>query len=179
MQDYIRFFEGVTIVAELKKLYHHLAMQNHPDRGGKLETMQEINRQYQAALKRADGQTSLDEQEVEHTYKYDEAIEAAIVAFIDRLIKTGILDQGCAAWIIGTWVWIETPDRSFAPALGPAGLGALWHRKRGLWYFNPHEGRHFASSKSISGLAAQYGAERVDAKGKEAKPKSAGRRALN
>lgn len=162
--QYTNFFEGIKIVADIKKLYHKLAMIHHPDRGGSTTTMQELNRQYAEALRKADGQTTAGEDKREHTYHYNEQAEQAIITFIDQLIQSGILSLGCEAYLIGTWVWIMGDTRPNKETL--KALHCRWHSKRECWYFTPDERRHFYSNKGLESLAAQYGASEVNAKRK-------------
>ena len=42
----MKYFTNVSSFDELKKQYRRLAMQYHPDRGGDVETMKEINNEY-------------------------------------------------------------------------------------------------------------------------------------
>lgn len=46
-----RFFEGVKDVQELRKKYKELLKQYHPDNGGSVEIMQEINAEYDKLFK--------------------------------------------------------------------------------------------------------------------------------
>lgn len=46
-----RFFEGVKDVQELRKKYKELLKQYHPDNGGSVEIMQEINSEYDRLFK--------------------------------------------------------------------------------------------------------------------------------
>lgn len=155
-----QFFAGIKNVADIKKLYHKLALLYHPDRpGGNLQTMQELNRQYQEALRRADGQTHVGEDKKEHTYHYEEVKEQDIIDFIDRLINSGVLNNGCEAYLIGTWVWIMGDTKPNKDTLKE--LHCRWHSKRECWYYTPDERRHFYSNKGLESLAAQYGASKV------------------
>lgn len=45
------FFSGVQSLDELKRLYRKLAMTFHPDHGGNLRIMQELNAEYEKLLK--------------------------------------------------------------------------------------------------------------------------------
>lgn len=169
MRTVTDFFEGVKLVEDIKKLYKTLAMRYHPDRGGDTATMQELNRQYQIALKRADGQTSYNkETEREHTYKYDAAIELAVMEFVGKVISSGILDTGkVEAYIIGTWVWIMGDTKPISKQLGKDGLGCIWHGKRVAWYYTPEEKRHHYSKQGFEHLAAKYGASKIKPEAKE------------
>lgn len=42
----MKYFTNCKTVEEAKKLYRRLAMENHPDRGGDLDTMKAINAEY-------------------------------------------------------------------------------------------------------------------------------------
>ena len=42
----MKYFTGCKTIEEAKKLYRRLAMENHPDRGGDLDTMKAINTEY-------------------------------------------------------------------------------------------------------------------------------------
>lgn len=44
------YFSGCITIEEVKKLYKKLAMENHPDRGGNIATMQAINKEYAFCL---------------------------------------------------------------------------------------------------------------------------------
>lgn len=165
MRDYIDYFAGVKFVEDIKKLYKLLAMRHHPDRCGSTATMQEVNRQYLIALQNANGQTSTNkETNKEHTYKYDEHIEQAVMEFVGKVMKSGILNHaGVEAYIIGTWVWIMGNTKPISKQLGKAGLGCTWHSKRIAWYYTPEERKSFYSKAGFNGLAAKYGASKLHA----------------
>ena len=41
------YFKNINSLAELKKEYRHLALENHPDKGGNTEMMQQINVEFE------------------------------------------------------------------------------------------------------------------------------------
>ena len=41
------YFKNINSLAELKKEYRRLALENHPDRGGNNEVMQQINSEFE------------------------------------------------------------------------------------------------------------------------------------
>ena len=47
----MKHFTNIKSLAELKKQYRTLAITNHPDKGGKVEIMQEINNEYDQLYK--------------------------------------------------------------------------------------------------------------------------------
>jgi hypothetical protein len=163
MNNHTSFFAGFTTVADIKKEYKRLAFIHHPDRGGDTATMQALNAAYDKALRNCHGEVSQDEKGQDHTYRYNEAVEQGIVDFIDRLIKSRILNSGAVrADLIGTWVWITGDTKPVKHLLGKEGLGCMWHGKRGCWYFQNDGYRHrFSSDSSLAGLAAKYGASHI------------------
>ena len=53
MYKHFHFRAGQPVTIELiKRMYHKLALENHPDRGGDLRTMQEINDEFAQLKKR-------------------------------------------------------------------------------------------------------------------------------
>lgn len=153
------YFASCKTVAEVKKLYRELAMQHHPDRGGDTATMQEVNRQYQQALKACDGQTTMGDDRREHTYCYNVQMEQAIIDFIDQLIRSDALVDGVDAYLIGTWVWIMGKTKPVKETL--KGIGCKWHAKRECWFWHAEEARSWYSNKGLDSLAYQYGASKI------------------
>ena len=161
-----RFFTQSRTVANIKKTYHRLAMQFHPDLGGDTATMQELNAQYLAALQRCDGETITDEQGQKHTYNYRTEREQEIIDFLDKLIGSGALQPDVECWLIGYWVWVQGNTRPVKDIL--KAVGCSWHGKRACWYWHPAQGRtHYNANASLDDLAAAYGASAVIAKDKD------------
>jgi hypothetical protein len=143
-------FLGLT-VEEIKVNYKKLAMKHHPDLGGDLETMKLLNNAYETALKNCDGQTTKDDQG-EHTYKYNQEIEKALMDKIMELLSLNL--QGIEIDLIGTWIWITGDTKPVKDQLKEA--ECKWHGKRGCWYFKI--GNYYRrSSESLETLAEKYG----------------------
>ena len=47
-----KYFSDCKTIEEAKRLYHKLAVKFHPDLGGNLETMQEINAEFDTIAER-------------------------------------------------------------------------------------------------------------------------------
>ena len=153
----MRYFDHINTVEFAKREYRRLAMANHPDRGGDTAIMQEINSQYHACLKRLDGQVSMDETNREHTYRYKQAVEQAVMDKIAELIAAGVA-KTCEVLLIGTWVWVTGETKPVKDVLKR--LGCKWHSKRLCWYWENDGYTHrFNRNTSLNGLAAKYGVE--------------------
>ncbi|MGI6168822.1 MAG: molecular chaperone DnaJ [Christensenellales bacterium] len=123
------FFAACTTLEDLKRTYHALALQHHPDRGGDLETMQAINTAYDLSFPRlkdihraASGKT------------YAKATTEAPEEYrdlIDRLIKL----QGIKIEIIGCFMWVSGDTKPHKDTLKT--LGLRWHATKAVWYKSP------------------------------------------
>jgi len=161
------YFIDCNTVEETKKLYKELALKNHPDLGGSTAIMQEINAQYEAILKRLDGQTSTDKQGRTHTYKYDREAEYVAMEIIDRLLSLRM--QNVNIFLIGTWVWIEGETKPYKEQL--KALKCRWHSTRKLWYYTDttkNKSRR-RSSKGFDDIADTYGFTKIKDKDKKSK----------
>ena len=168
----MRYFTEST-VAEIKAKYRQLARENHPDLGGDTEVMQDINRQYEAALKSCNGQVSRGSDGVDHTYTWDEETERRLIEMIDKLIALQMV--GVTIDLIGIWIWITGETKPHKETL--KGLDCKWHATRKCWYYKPYEAKHWGSNASLEELAETYGLtdvtklkKKTTKKGKQMKP---------
>ncbi len=90
-----KYFENCKTLNELKTAYRTLAKENHPDCGGSVEIMQEINRQYEMTFNTIKNDS---EQEI-HT------VETAsdFIQIINALMKI----KGIKVELCGSWLWIS------------------------------------------------------------------------
>ncbi len=147
MNTTYNFFEGLKTVEEIKTRYRDLAKQHHPDLGGDAHTMQNLNAQYQDALKRCNGQQSEGRE-----YKYKADIEKELMDKLLELLKLRNLDIA----LIGYWIWVSGDTKANKDAL--KSLGLAWHSKRTCWYYKPKDWkRTYQSNGNLSELAAKYG----------------------
>lgn len=153
------YFNHLHFVEDIKKEYRRLAWLHHPDRdGGDTATMQQINAEYEQALKRCDGQTSTGSDNKEHTYRYNEQVERAVMDKINELLKLRL--KNVNIWLVGTWLWIDGATRPAKEQLKSA--GCRWHRKRQKWYWHDGQWRGRATKKGFSYLAGKYGMEKQE-----------------
>lgn len=149
------YFAKCATVAEVKSEYRRLAMLHHPDRGGDTATMQEVNAQYHATLKRMDGQQTTGTDNKAHTYRYDEQREAEIAAALAKILA---VKMTATVALIGNWIWITGDTKPVKEEL--KALGCCWHAKRVAWYWRPEEQKYhhrYNSRADLGSLAAVYG----------------------
>lgn len=152
------FFKGFSTVEQIKAEYKRLARLHHPDLGGDLETMKQLNNEYEAALKGCNGQKSGGSDGKEHIYKYNDDAEKEVMDFIYSFLA---LDTGLNADLIGVWVWVTGSTKPYKEQL--KALGCRWHPDRGCWYFRPASASGRGRGGSLSELAAKYGCLNVEA----------------
>jgi hypothetical protein len=141
------FFFSINTVEEVKKHYRDLARKNHPDLGGSLEVMQEINAQYHKKLLSLNNISSDG-----HVYKYNQKPEQSIMDKLHEFLKIPNLDIS----LIGVWIWITGDTKPVKEELKL--LGSSWHSKRKMWYWKPIWSKIRSSNPgSLSELAIKYG----------------------
>lgn len=126
----MEYFENVSSIEKLRKRYRQLLKKHHPDNGGDVSIMQEINSQYDALFdvlsrsKSTDGKT--------YTKEDDEQF---------RAILDAISGFNMAFEIIGSWIWcfgcypyreqLKSLNFSYAPK-----------KKAWTWHSEPYRRHH-------------------------------------
>lgn len=145
-------FNKATTLEELKAIYKRLAMKHHPDRGGDVETMKEINALYdeyfemlKTVHKNKDGKT--------YTKETDETAD-----FYKDIINALLRMKGVEIEIIGCFIWLSGNTKEHKDAI--KGLGFKWHAKKKMWYLAPKGYRKRWNKKhdySIDEIRGMYG----------------------
>lgn len=140
------YFTRCRTLDEIKAEYKRLARKHHPDMGGDTRTMQEINRQYEAAFHAAKGAARTETTET----------AAEFIAVIDALMKL----HGITVELCGCWLWISGDTRAVKEELKAA--GCRWAPKKGMWYWRP-AGQHTrkGGGASMERIRAKYGSRTI------------------
>lgn len=122
-------FEKVTTLEELKAVYKRLAMKNHPDRGGDVEVMKEINALYDEYFER-----------YSHVHKnregeYYEKKTAETPEEFKNIVNELMKMDGIIIEIIGSFIWVTGDDKPHKEKL--KALGFRWHRTKKEWMLPP------------------------------------------
>jgi len=150
----MNYFNKLETVEEIKFTYRKLCMKFHPDRpDGSTEVMQQINQQYQHALKSVHGKSTASADGESHTYYYNADVEAALMEVINQLLKLRM--QKVEVALIGTWIWIIGSTMPYKSYLKQ--LGCYWHSKRHCWYFHTGKHRTRHSGSGLVELGEKYG----------------------
>lgn len=129
------FFEKCKSSEDLKEEYRRLAMLHHPDRGGKTETMQAINNEYEIAFKRLKDIHRSVKNENE-TYTAAEETTETAAEFMDIINQIINLD-GIKIELIGRWIWIFGNTYMHRETLKK--IGFRWANEKKAWTWHKEE----------------------------------------
>lgn len=152
------YFKDCKTLEEVKKLYRQLAMANHPDKGGDLETMQKINNDYAYTIAHIVEQGNYTEERAEREMNASQAYKDAI----DKIIHLdGIIIELC-----GFWIWVTGNTKPHKDALKAAGY--FWAHKKAAWYFRTEEYKVKSRYKmSLDQIRKKYGSQTVQGKNRD------------
>ena len=147
-----KWFKGIENIEQLRKKYKELLKVYHPDNGGSLADMQEINAEYDILYSVLSKEEYTDEQT--STYDTDEENKA----FKEILSK--IITLNVEAEIVGSWIWIVKGSYEYRELLKEIGFKYAPKKKAWCWHF----GEWYRRSKREIGLdeiRQKYGSTRV------------------
>ena len=116
------FFNDCKTLEEAKKLYKKLAFENHPDRGGNNEKMQQINNEYSFFVAKFAKGTS---EEINEEFNVAQK-------FVDVLNKLAGL-EGIIVELAGDWLWISGNTYPYKDKLKE--IGCRFAPKKKVWYY--------------------------------------------
>ena len=123
------FFTNCNTVEELKKEFRRLAFTHHPDKGGNVQTMQELNAESPSRLSHLTNRTS------QSDVNYDAQEEVNIGERYREVIEKIIHLPNITIEICGSWIWVGGDTRPASHVLKSAGL--WWAPKKRKWYWRP------------------------------------------
>lgn len=145
-------FAKATTLEELKAIYKRLALAHHPDRGGDVEDMKEINALYdeyfetlKTVHKNMKGET--------YTKETDETAEE-YKNIIAQLLKM----DGVEIEVIGCFIWLSGNTKAHKEEI--KALGFKWNAKKQMWYKAPAGYRKRYNKKhdyTIDEIRSMYG----------------------
>ena len=156
METYkIIYFKDCKNLQEVKNTFKNLAKANHPDKGGKVEIMQAINREYEIVCKLIMKGEGLTAEEFESNLLDLQAYKDAVNAIINL--------EGLIIECVGSWVWVTGNTLQHKETLKKAGY--FYASKKKAWYFRTAENKVISRKKqSLDQIKRKYGFTSVASK---------------
>lgn len=150
-----KWFKDVETVEELRAVYKELLKRYHPDNGGDLSAMQEINAEYEAVFAVLKCQDKPDTECSDEEAKEDTVL---------RKILNQIAGYNMDVEIIGSWIWCFN---SYAYRDRLKALGFKFAPKKKAWAWHYGEYKRFGKEKDLDDIRAKYGSQKVTRRSKQ------------
>ena len=150
------YFKSINTLEELRKQYRDLLKIHHPDNGGNVSDMQEINTEYDRlfkVLKDKHESKSADGKESAYSKNmYDWKNDKALRDVLEKIIHF----NGIEINLVGAWIWLDGNTYQYKEEL--KGIGFKWSKNRKKWYWNNGEYIGRGNKKiSFSQIENKYG----------------------
>lgn len=144
----MRYFEGISTLDDLKRRYHALCKELHPDCGGNEDDMKALNAEYAQMLGRV------------MQGNYSTEAEASELLYRDKIAAIAHL-EGLELEIIGKWLWVSGNTYAHRETLKREGFCFAPVKK--LWFFRALEyrTRTRGEAQDINDIRSKYGSEKV------------------
>lgn len=146
------YFSNCKSIEEAKRLYHKLAMANHPDLGGDLETMKQINNEYDIIAERL---ANIHESATGDTYTA-ETENTEIPADFRNMINNLIHMEGIIVELVGKWIWVTGNTYQHKDNIKKMGFKYASTKKAWFWH-NPEDSTVNRKKMSLEDIKTKYG----------------------
>jgi hypothetical protein len=166
------YFTDCNDQKAIKTRFRELVMIHHPDRGGDTATMQEINAQYETAMRAS----YTEDEKTSRSVDWWMEQEQAMMDVLAKLAHAGLVDF-LTVELLGVWLWVSGDTRPHKEALKACGL--FWSKQKAAWYWRSpahRVPRRNAPNGSLDELRSGFGSQPFQKAGKAKKAKKAGRK---
>ena len=157
-----KYFENVSTLEVLRKQYKELLKLHHPDNGGNLEVMQEINAEYDKLFKILKDQHengNTDQNHAKSNYnnmKYDFAEDEKLREMLNKIIHF----KGIDIELVGAWIWVS--GNTYAHKKELKELSFKWASQKKMWYWHSEVFRKKSrKTLSMDDIRNYYGSTNV------------------
>lgn len=159
------YFKNVNNLQELRKQYKELLKAHHPDNGGDLEAMQEINAEYDKLFKVLKDKHESKTADTENNYnnmQYDFEEDAKLREVLEKIIHfSDITIEVCSSWI-----WLSGNTYQYRTELKE--IGFKWASKKKQWYWHSEAFRKKGHKPlSMDEIRNYYGSTEVKTQGRK------------
>ncbi len=153
-----KWFKDIKNIEQLRKKYKELLKVYHPDNGGKVSDMQEINAEFDELSKVLSKEEHADEET--STYDTDEENKAF------RAVLEQIIHINAEIEIIGSWIWIVQGSYEYRELLKEIGFKYAPKKRSWCWHYGEYR-RHHSKEVSLDDIRAKYGSKTVNRRTKQ------------
>lgn len=147
----MKWFAKVGTIEELRKKYRELLKQHHPDNGGSVELMQEINAEYDRLFAVLSKENKSEE---ESSTDDDEAENKAFKVILNEIISFNMEIE-----LIGSWIWCFN-CYNYRSRLKELGFKFAPKKKAWCWHYGEYK-RHYKGQTDLDEVRAKYGAKKI------------------
>lgn len=164
------YFDAINSLNDLKKSFHALARQYHPDTGNPGASdakMKEINAEYVARFEVLKQRQNAEAEAAPNgTTKATTESSEEFIDIISALLRL----DGLTVELCGCWLWISGDTRKHKDALKAA--GCRWAAPKQMWSWHHAEDGscHYRGKKSIDQIRTKYGSTTFSAADRAALP---------
>ena len=156
-----RFFKDVETVEELYSQYKKLAMQHHPDHGGRVEDMQQINAEYDDLKKRVG---NVHKNATGKTYQSERTNADAPDRFRD--IINAVINFNIDLELCGCWLWAFN---AYAYKDDLKALGFFYCSKKRAWAWTDEPTKKNKYKMTLDEIRETFGSEIIKTRKDEIK----------
>lgn len=140
----MKYFSECKTLDEAKRLYKELARKHHPDMGGDLRTMQEINAEYSQFQARGATNEARERQKNAHAEGRKSAADYHDLDEIEKalfdVINLAVGLDGVEVELMGLWVWLTGNTKAHRETFKKwneehADRRLKWSPKKTAWYY--------------------------------------------
>ncbi len=153
----MKWFRNVTTIEELRKQYRELLRKHHPDNGGNVSDMQEINAEYDRVFADLSRKTQSEQQaNTNDAYEENQAFKEVL---------NSIIHINADIEIIGSWIWVHG-GYEYRELLKSTGFKYAPKKKCWCWHYGDYN-RYHKKEVSLDEIRMKYGSRSVNHKSKQ------------
>lgn len=152
----LNFFKDCKTIEDVKETYKKSAFKNHPDHGGDVEIMKQINAEYDDAFKKF---KNIHRNAKNETYETKEENTETPEIFKDIINKIIHL-EGVTIELIGCWIWITGNTYAYKDILKE--LHFTWANTKKAWTWHPEGTGKLSHRKfELNDIRMMFGSEEI------------------
>ncbi len=163
----MKYFKDINTLDELRKHYKELLKKFHPDNGGNVADMQEINSKYDKLFKvlkdrhESKSENASNNESDHNSNMYNWENDKALREVLEKIIHF----DGIEINLVGAWIWLDGNTYPYKEDLKK--IGFRWSKNRKKWYWNNGEYIGRGNRKiSFSQIENKYGSTKFKTQNK-------------